>query len=78
MKIAVIGLFLNLIWLPHIWFKAKGDFRRYLILGLPYIGGILYFIFYVWQIPHPAPKHLQMNKTNHHGRSEWDVRDSES
>jgi hypothetical protein len=55
----IIGWALNAIWLFHLVFKNKSTrlykFIAVLILTIPYVGFIFYFIFYVWDVPPPSP-----------------------
>jgi hypothetical protein len=67
----IIGWALNAIWLFHLGLRNKSS-RRYkfialLVLTIPYLGFILYFIFFVWDYPPPQPLYMRQNVPNHHG-----------
>ncbi len=69
----IIGWALNAIWLFHIVFKNKSG-RRYkiiaiLLLTVPYLGFIFYFIFYVWDVPPLQPLFMRQNVPDHYGNT---------
>ena len=42
-----------------------------LLLGVPYLGFIFYFIFFVWDVPPPQPLSMRQNVPDHYGKTEY-------
>lgn len=65
----IIGWALNSIWLFHLRFKNKASsgykFIAALLLVIPYLGFIFYFIFYVWDVPPPQPLFMRAPRYGH-------------
>lgn len=78
-KRLLVGWALNAIWLLHLVFKNKsglmGKSIAILLLSFPYLGFIIYFIFYVWYVPPPQPPFMRQNVPNHYGRSTYGASD---
>ncbi|NVK21737.1 MAG: hypothetical protein HWD86_04415 [Kangiellaceae bacterium] len=73
----VIGFAINALCLLH--FSLRGGFTRtgkltqlltIILLLIPYLGALIYFVWFVWQPPAPSPSHLQQKRWNHYGKSE--------
>lgn len=79
-KRLIIGWALNAIWLLHLVFKNKSGWLSksiaILLLTIPYLGFIFYFIFYVWDVPPPQPLYMRQNKPNHYGKTEYGASDN--
>ena len=77
-KRLIIGWALNTVWLLHLVFKNKsGGLSKsiaILLLSIPYLGFIFYFIFYVWDVPPPQPPNMRQNVPNHYGKTEYGAR----
>jgi len=69
----LIGWLVNSVCLLHLYARLKEDTRLTIIalslLSIPYLGGLLYLIFFVWEIPPPQPMYLRQNKMNHYGNT---------
>jgi hypothetical protein len=74
-KRLIIGWLLNAVWLLHLIFKNRyglmGKSIAILLLGVPYLGFIFYFIFFVWDVPPPQPPSMRQNVPNHYGKTEY-------
>jgi fatty acid desaturase len=77
----LVGWALNAIWLLHLVFKNKsGRLSKaiaILLLTIPYLGFIFYFIFYVWDVPPPQPLYMRQNRPNHYGKTEFGASDNQ-
>jgi hypothetical protein len=79
-KRLIIGWCLNAVWLLHIVFRNKygliGKSIAILLLCVPYLGFIFYFIFFVWDVPPPQPPFMRQNIPNHYGKTEYESADN--
>lgn len=72
-----VGYGINLLCLVH--FCIKGGFRlspfqiviTCLLFLIPFLGTVIYFIWYVWSPPTSSPYHLRQNTPNYFGKTEY-------
>jgi hypothetical protein len=71
----IIGWAINSVCLIHLIIRHEGGkaskFIALMMLAMPYLGAILYFIFFVWKIPPPQPHHLRHDRMNHYESTEY-------
>lgn len=72
-----IAYAINLMCLSHFLFRGGLRLSRFqiaitcIILLVPFLGTILYLLWYLWNPPPPAPHHLRQNSQNDFGKTEF-------
>ncbi|MBV35941.1 MAG: hypothetical protein CMP47_10915 [Rickettsiales bacterium] len=72
-----IAYAVNLMCLSHFLFRGGLRLSRFqiaitcIILLVPFLGTILYLLWYLWNPPPPAPHHLRQNSQNDFGKTEF-------